>query len=86
MKNKYCPVPESEHGEDGKVKTSVGEMPCKYCEALFRQREEILGNIQILVMTGRYDESVYSNDAKFSNLQEAIQFLKGGELAVDKKA
>ena len=40
MKNKYCPVPESEHGEDGKVKTSVGEMPCKYCEALERQREE----------------------------------------------
>ncbi len=41
MKNKYCPVPEDEHTKDGKVKTSVGEMPCKYCEVLERQRKDM---------------------------------------------
>ena len=47
MKNKYCPVPESEHGEDGKVKTSVGEMPCRYCEALESMRVDMGKEIQV---------------------------------------
>lgn len=30
-----------EHNEDRRVKTSVGEMPCKYREALERQRKDM---------------------------------------------